>query len=409
MLRTHPGPPSARLPVPRGLLASPRANTDPKVILAQIAADFDAFKKNHRGEMNGLQDAYDKMAVQMAMVGAGGFSGGADRVEDPAYTQPFASWFRTGAGEQEVRNLNLNGARSHVYAAMSTGSDSNGGYLAPVEWDRKVSKALVPLSPMRRLATVVQTTNRAFSTVWNNDNWGSGWVGETASRPATTTPELSTILFAAGEIYANPTITQQLLDDADFQVENWLAEEVANTFALQEGPAFIAGDGVNKPRGLLTFVDPLAGTHPGGNIAVVNSGSASAITADGLIDLIYAVNARYRQNGTFLMNSITASQIAKLKDGQGQYLWRQSLDAAQPSTLLGFPMAIDETMPSIAAGNVPVVFGDFRAGYLVNDRAGVRVLRDPYSAKPYVAFYSTKRVGGGLRDPKAFRALRISA
>lgn len=331
---------------------------------------------------------------------------------DPQYSGLFASWFRKGDQESDLKAANASGDRQAIQAAMQSGSDSAGGYLAPVEWDRRVNKALTPVSPMRRLARVIPTTVRAYSTLYSKDGWGSGWVGETAARPTTTNPVLDPLIFPHGEIYANPGITQNLLDDADFNLEAWLATEVAEEFGKQEGVAFIAGNGVNKPRGLLTYVTGGASDdhHPGGNLTVFVSGAASALPApDGLIDFVYGLSSPYRQNAKWLMNSMTAAAIAKFKDGDGNYLWRETYVAGQPATLLGYPVEIDENMPDVAAGAIPIAFGDFQRGYVINDRQGVRILRDPFTNKPYVHFYTTKRVGGGVDDVKAIRLLKVAA
>ncbi|MDP3675767.1 MAG: phage major capsid protein, partial [Novosphingobium sp.] len=217
--------------------------------------------------------------------------------------------------------------------------------------------------------------------------------------------------FAAGEIYANPAITQRLLDDAHFNIEQWLADQLEAEFNKQETIAFISGDGTNKPRGLLTYVTGGASetTHPGGVLTVETAASATAVAADELVTLMYNLAAPYRQNATWLMNSVTGGEIARLKDANGAYIWRESFMVGQPPTLLGRPVEFDEAMPSSAAGLIAIAFGDFKSGYLINDRIGSRILRDPYTNKPFVQFYATKRVGGGVADPNAIRLLKMAA
>jgi HK97 family phage major capsid protein len=207
------------------------------------------------------------------------------------------------------------------------------------------------------------------------------------------------------------TAKQTLLDDAQFSLEEWMGTEVADEFSKQEDTAFVAGDGVNKPRGFLTYVPGgvNAAVHPAGSLTVVPMGHATNIVADTLISFSAGLPAPYRQNGSWLMNSQTAAKIATLKDGQGNYLWRAAFLIGQPATLLGFPVEIDENMPNVAADAYPIAFGDFARGYLINDRMGVRVLRDPYTNKPFVHFYTTKRVGGGVLDPNAIRVLKMAA
>lgn len=398
---------------PRAVTRAPRADLNPNAILAQLTGAFEDFKRTHGDRQDRVEAAIDTILAGGAANDLGG-NGRSLIAPDPEYSQAFASYFRKGADEPAIREANAAGQRAKIQAAMSVGTADAGGYLAPVEWDRKIGEALVTTSPMRRIATVQTTTVGAYSTIWSNRVWGTGWVGETASRPETTTPGLDTVEFAAGEIYANPAITQRLLDDADFNVEQWLADQVDVEFGAQESVAFISGNGTNKPRGVLTYVTGGASAdfHPGGNLAVVNSGAATTlgtVPIDTLIGFAYSLPSPYRQNATWLMNSLTAATLAKLKDADGNLIWRESVIVGQPSTLLGRPVEIDEGMPNIGADATPIAFGDFKRGYLINDRTGSRILRDPYTNKPFVMFYVTKRVGGGVADPNAIRLLKIAA
>lgn len=399
---------------PRALIGAVRAEGgDAKAMLTQLNGAFDDFKKRNEDRLNAIEAAIDGNALQNTAALINGVGQPIDR----QYSETFASYFRKGSESEELKQANATGYRAVVHASMSVSTPGSGGYMAPTEWDRKVQEELLELSPMRRIAQVRSTTVGAFSTLWKNGGFISGWVGETAARPETGTPTFDPIEFAAGEIYANPAITQRLLDDADFDISGWLSSQIAQEFAAQEDVAFITGNGVNKPRGLLTYVTGGAsdGAHPGGNLDVENSGAAAALgaddpaSADRLVQFLYNLPAPYRRNSTFLMNSQTASVIARLKDGQSNYLWRDTFVAGQPATLLGRPVEIDETMPDIAAGATPIALGDFKRGYVINDRMGVRVLRDPYTNKPFVMFYTTKRVGGGVLDPNAIRLLKIAA
>lgn len=399
---------------PRGLIGTVRADADAKTILNQLNDAFTDFKGRNDARLDAIEAAFDQMAVRAAAAqlnGPGGFV-----APEPKYSEAFASYFRKGLEESTLREANATGYRATVHAAMSIGDPSSGGYLAPTEWDRKIQQELLATSPFRRIAQVQSTTVNAYSTLWNNRGFTSGWVGETATRPETTSGTFSSLEFAHGEIYANPAISQRLLDDADFDVAQFIASSVSEEFGVEEDLAFISGDGTNKPRGLLTYVTggASAGVHPGGNLAIVNTGDASSLgtsstaIVDKLIDFSYGLTSPYRSNGTWLMNSLTAATLAKLKDADGNLIWRESLSVGQPSTMLGRPVEIDENMPAIAAGSMPIAFGDFNRGYLINDRMGTRVLRDPYTNKPYVHFYTTKRVGGGVLDPKAIRLLKVS-
>lgn len=404
--------------VPRALLAasshrgliSVQASAPAKVTIEDLVAGLEDFKQKHSARYDEIEAHLDELAKVNAAAKLNG-GGGFIRSEDPTYSAQFSTFFRSGAGETEIQAAQREGGRAQILAAMQTSPNENGGYLAPTEWDRRIQQAQRASSPMRRLAQVRSTTVGAYSTVWNDNQWGTGWVGETAARPATATPGLATITFGHGEIFANPAITQRLLDDAAFNVEEWLASSVEDEFNRQEGIAFISGDGVNKPFGFMQYIagGAAATQHPGGTLSIDLSGHASQITVDGLIDHMYKLPAPYRQNATWVMNSLTAATLAKIKDGQGNLIWRESLIVGQPATLLGRPVEIDENMPALAANSMPIAFGDFARGYVINDRTGVRVLRDPYTNKPYVMFYTTKRVGGGVLDPNAIRLLKIAA
>ncbi|MGQ4272617.1 phage major capsid protein [Terrihabitans sp. B22-R8] len=404
---------SAR-PVSRAILAvHANAENSPAYILAKLNAAWSEFKERHENDATKTQAAVDKLMADVAALKVGG--GASTSIAsmaaiDPEYNRIYASWMRDGMDEHAVKLANAKGERAAIQASMMTNPASAGGYLAPMEWDRMVLKALESLSPMRRIADVQTTSTRGYTTVWNNGGWGSGWIGETAARPETTSPNLSSIEFAHGEVYANPAVTQLLLDDADFNLENWIADEIGGEFTKQESLAFLVGNGVNKPQGLLTYTDTANPIHPGGALAVVPSGKADSLgDADTLVDFVYGLPAPYRQNARWLVNSMTAATVMKFKSGDGDYLWRETLVAGQPATLLGYPVEIDENMPSVVAGALPIAFGDFSRGYVINDRLGTSILRDPYTNKPFVNFYARKRVGGGVRDPKAVRLLRIAA
>jgi HK97 family phage major capsid protein len=395
---------------PRALVGAVRAET-PDQIAAQIRATLGEMNTNIRARIDGVEETVQNViGILNGMEGIAGPSntGSAIIPVDSEYTRLFASFVRRGDGEAQITEMQGAGERAAIQAALSVGSDTNGGYLAPVEWDRQISKAQVATSPMRRLAKVVTTSVGAFSTLWESGNPGSGWVGETAARPETTTPTFSPITFTAGEIYANPAATQRILDDAAIDIGQWLVDALRVEFNRQENIAFLSGDGVNKPAGLLTFVTggANADAHPGGNLTVVEQ----AIAVDALIDFMYGLGAPYRQNATWLMSSLTAAALTRLKDADGNLIWRESLIVGQPATLLGRPVEIDEGMPGPDAGNLAIAFGDFNASYLVNDRtSSLRLLRDPYTNKPFVHFYASKRVGGGVLDPNAVRLLRIPA
>lgn len=346
-------------------------------------------------DVSRLQAAVDAVNTQLAAIQMGGGAAGGDALADAEYSGAFLAHFRKG----------------EVQAAMNKGVADDGGYLAPVEWDRTITGRLVVLSDMRQLANVVPCSGTGLTKLYNMGGTASGWVGEEDARPATATGKLKQLGFGWGEVYANPGATQQLLDDSEIDLEAWLSGEVDTEFARQEGAGFFAGDGVNKPFGILTYVTggANAAKHPFGAISAINSGAAATITADGLIDLVYDLPSAFTANARFAMNRKTMGAVRKLKDAEGNYLWQPSLIAGQPSTLLGFPVQDVAAIPDVAANAIAALFGDFKQTYTVYDRKGVRVLRDPFTNKPYVHFYTTKRVGGGVHNPEPMRALKIAA
>lgn len=315
------------------------------------------------------------------------------------------------AFEGYMRRGDSNLLRGFEGKGLSVGSDTDGGYVVPEETERSINRALRSISPMRAIAGVRQVSGSVFKKPFAISGPATGWVGETDARPETDSPKLAEMAFPTVELYAMPAATQSLLDDAAVDIDQWIAEEVRATFAAQEGTAFVTGDGVNKPKGFLSYPTVDNASWTWGNIGTIATGAAGAFPAtdpaDKLIDLVYSVKGGYRANGTFVMNRATQSAVRKMKDGDGTYLWQPSAKPGEPASLMGFPVAESEDMPDIAADSHAIAFGDFRRGYLIVDRVGIRVLRDPYSAKPYVLFYTTKRVGGGVQDFEAIKLLKF--
>ena len=288
--------------------------------------------------------------------------------------------------------------------SMSTEVDGDGGYVVPAELDRLIESRLTQSSPMRQIASVRQTSASSYRKPVSH-GVGALWVGETASRPETAIDSLTLIDFPTGEIYAMPAATQTLLDDAYADIDAWLADEVDAAFSAQESAAFISGDGQGKPRGLLDYPRVDEAVQSWGNLGVLQADFTMPDAGDQLIDLIHAPREQYRANGRFIMNRRTTAAIRKLKDANGQYLWAPGRDGATPS-ILGYPITEIEDMPDIGSDMPAIAFGDFRRGYLIVDRQGARVLRDPFSAKPYILFYTTKRIGGGIQNFDAIKFMQ---
>jgi HK97 family phage major capsid protein len=323
-----------------------------------------------------------------------------------------ASLEHKAAFEAYVRSGESENLRALELKALSVGSNPDGGFVVTPELEKQIGEKLFNISPIRSLSSQRTISTNVYKKPMMTAGPGAGWVGETDARTQTATPTLDALSFPAMELYAMPAATQTLLEDATVSIEDWLAGEVQTVFAAQEGAAFVTGDGVNKPKGFLAYTTVANGSWTWGNIGYVASGVAGAFPAtnqsDVLIDLIYAVRAGYRQNAVFVMNRKTQSVIRKFKDTTGNYLWQPPATPGSRASLMGFPLYDVEDMPDVSAGSLSVAFGDFSRGYLVVDRAGVTVLRDPYTAKPYVLFYTTKRVGGGVQDFDAIKVMKFS-
>jgi HK97 family phage major capsid protein len=298
---------------------------------------------------------------------------------------------------------------------LSVGVGAEGGVAVPIEVDQRIEQTLATVSPIRRLADVVRVGTANYRKLVAVGGFASGWVAESAGRPETATPSFSEIAPPMGEIYANPAATQPMLDDAMFDVEGWLAGEIATEFARAEGVAFVSGTGTGQPKGFLTY--PVAATadaaRPFGTLQYLPSGAAGAFVgtnpADRLIDMVHALRAPYRQGAAWVMNSNTIAVIRKFKDTTGDFIWRQGLQAGEASTLLGYPVVEVDAMPDIAANSLSIGFGQFRSAYVIAERGETAVLRNPYSNKPFVHFYATRRVGGALVNSEALKLMRFSA
>lgn len=299
--------------------------------------------------------------------------------------------------------------------ALSGLSGASGGFAIPREIDVVIAELTRQASPIRALARVVATGSSGYRQLVALGGTPSGWVSEAAPRPETTTPDFAEVAPPFGELYANPAASQAMLDDAAFDVEAWLAEGIAREFARAEGAAFVNGTGTNMPKGFLTYATSIDGdgTRPFGTLQYVPSGAAGAFAAtnpeDRLIDLIHALQTGYRQGASFVMASDVLARIRKMKNADGAFLWQPGLAAGQPDSLLGYPVIEVADMPGIAPNSLSIAFGNFQAAYLVADHAETSILRDPYSNKPFVHFYATKRVGGAIVNSDAVKLMKFSA
>ncbi|SHO66226.1 phage major capsid protein, HK97 family [Pseudoxanthobacter soli DSM 19599] len=327
---------------------------------------------------------------------------------------------RAGAGERKAAfETYVRTGREAVHAAgieakaLSAASPADGGYLVPEETEREIMRRLAAISPIRRIAGSRQVSGTVYRKPFSVAGPAVGWVGETAARPETAAPTLAELSYPTMELYAMPAATGTLLDDTAVDIDQWIAEEVETAFAEQEGAAFVGGNGINRPKGFLSYTTAAESAWSWEKIGYLATGAAGAFPAsnpsDVLVDLVYTLKAGYRQNASWVMSRKTQAAIRKMKDAEGAYIWQPPASAGTEASLMNFPVVEAEDMPAISAGSLSIAFGDFRRGYLVVDRVGVRVLRDPYSAKPYVLFYTTKRVGGGVQDFDAIKLLKFAA
>lgn len=322
------------------------------------------------------------------------------------HQKAFEGYLRSG-DDDALRGLEIEGK------SLSTAVNSDGGYLVDPQTSETVASVLGSTASLRAVANVVQVNATSFDVLIDHAEAGAGWGSETGTVAETATPVIDRISIPLYELNAMPKASQRLLDDSAFDVETWLAERIAAKFARAEADAYINGDGSDKPRGLMDYPTVGNGAWSWGNIGTVKTGTDGDFDGiapgDALIDLVYALSAEYRANATFVMNSRTASAVRKLKDADGRFLWSDGFSAADPARLLGYPTLIAEDMPNIGSDTTPIAFGDFSAGYTIAERPDLRVLRDPFSAKPHVLFYATKRVGGGVSDFAAIKLLQFSA
>jgi len=337
--------------------------------------------------------------------GGGGAVSAPEAKARAEHRQAFDTWFRKGV-DSGLRDLEVN-------AKLTTQIDEDGGFIVPEEVDTEIERVLGETTVMRSLATVRTVGSTTYKKFVNVGGSTSGWVGEEEARPETATPKLKGLEYPTKELYAEPATTQTLLEDGFFDVEAWLADELAIEFAEQEGSAFINGDGVAKPRGILGYPTVANSSYVWGKMGFIKSGANGAFAAsnpsDTLIDLIHALKRGYRQNGRWLMNDLTLAEIRKFKDANGNYIWRPGLRDGEESILLGYPADVDDFMPDMASGSHSIAFADFRRTYVITDRRGSRVLRDALTDKPNVKFYTTKRVGGGVQNFESIKLMRFSA
>lgn len=316
------------------------------------------------------------------------------------HQKAFNAYLRSG-DDDGLRGLEMD------VKSLSSAVNSDGGYLVDPQTSESVKSVLNATASIRSIAAVVNVEATSYDVLVDHTDVGAGWASETASSVESDTPQLDRITIPLHELSALPKASQRLLDDSAFDIETWLANRIADKFARAEAAAFVSGDGADKPKGFLTHTAVDNDVWAWGNLGYIPTGQNGDVSADSIIDLVYALGAEYRANATFVMNSKTAGLVRKLKDNDGRFLWSDGLAAAEPARLMGYPVLIAEDMPDASNDATAIAFGDFANGYTIAERPDLRVLRDPFSAKPHVLFYATKRVGGDVSDFSAIKLLKF--
>ncbi len=372
---------------------------DVKRAVAGFVNDFNDFRSEIQTQIKEQETRMTQMDRKMMTARRPALAANTDF--DAPHQKAFNAYLRSG-DDDGLRGIELEGK------ALSTAINSDGGYLVDPATSEAVMGALKSSASIRSVATVVNVESTSYDVLVDQNDIGAGWADETAAQAETGTPTIDRISIPLHELSALPKASQRLLDDAAFDIEGWLAARIADKFARTEAAAFVNGDGIGKPKGFLTHPAVDNDTWAWDQLGYVATGvDADFNGGDAIIDLVYALGAAYRANGTFVMNSKTAGAVRKLKDADGRFLWSDGLAAGEPARLLGYPVVIAEDMPDIATDSYSIAFGDFAAGYTIAERPDLRVLRDPFSAKPNVLFYATKRVGGDVSDFAAIKLLKF--
>jgi len=368
--------------------------------VAGLVADIRRQRDDFDRKLQEQEKRMTKIDRKTAYAGRPALAGGV-KTEDVHY-QAFDAYLRTG-DDDALRGLEMD------VKSMSTTVNGDGGFLIDPVTSDTIQGVLKSSASLRAVASVVNVEASSYDVLIDQGDAGAGWADEIGARSETGSPTIDRISIKLHELSAMPKASQRLLDDTAFDIETWLAGRIADTFSRAEAGAFVYGDGAEKPRGILNHSAVDNDIWTWGNLGYVPTGVDGDVgNGDALIELVYALGAEYRANATFVMNSKTAGALRKLKDADGRHLWSDGFSSGEPARLLGYPVLIAEDMPDIATGQDAIAFGDFGAGYTIAERPDLRVLRDPFSAKPHVLFYATKRVGGDVSDFAAIKLLRFA-
>ncbi len=386
-----------------GLPTAQNAAAEAKAAISGFLQEFNAMNDEVKSTLKQQEERLTMLNAKTMSYGRPALSAQADAAVP--HQKAFDAYLRSG-DDDGLRGLVLEGK------AMSTAVAADGGYLVDPQTADRIRSMLMATSSLRSVANVVQVEATSFDVLVDRSEVGSGWATEAVATAETATPIIERISIRLHELSAMPKASQRLLDDSAFDVEGWLAEKIATRFIRAEAAAFINGDGIDKPKGIMLPAKVANATWSWGSLGYIPTGAAADFAAtnaaDCIINLVYALGADYRANATFVMNSKTTGAVRKMKDADGRFLWLDGLQQGEPARLMGYPVLICEDMPDIAANAHAIAFGDFRSAYTVAERPDLRILRDPFSAKPNVLFYANKRVGGDITDYAAIKLLKIA-
>ena len=386
--------------MPRAQAAPMSAAAEVKTALAGLMQDLTAFQADIKQKIQATDERLTMLDRKTAFAHRPALSA-AMEAEAP-HQKAFDRYVRSG-DESHLRGLEME--------AKSLAVNSDGGYLVDPKTSEAIRSVMASTASIRAIASVVNVESTSYDVLIDRNNADFTWTSETTALTETAAPQIERITIQLHELSALPKASQRLLDDSAFDIETWLAGRIADKFARAEADAFINGDGVDKPRGILNHAPIQNDGWTWGKLGYIATGAAGDFDiskpADAIIELVYSLGAQYRANASFVMNSKTAGAVRKMKDADGRFLWSDGLAAGEPARLMGYPVLIAENMPDINAGTFAIAFGDFAAGYTIAERPDLRVLRDPFSAKPHVLFYATKRVGGDVSDFAAIKLLKF--
>ena len=387
----------------QALPVAPHPGAEVKSAMAGFLNAFRGFQEDVKNSLQQQEERLTMLNAKTMTYSRPALSAHAE-LEVP-HKKAFGAYLRTG-DDDGLRGLVLEGK------ALSGTVSADGGYLLDPQTADSIRSMLSSTSSLRSIANVVQIDATSFDVLIDRTDVGSGWATEVAAQTETSTPTIERISIKLHELSAMPKASMRLLDDSAFDVEGWLAGKIATRFIRAEASAFINGDGIDKPKGILLPAKVANAVWAWGSIGYVPTGAAADFAAvnaaDCIINLVYALAADYRANASFIMNSKTTGAVRKMKDADGRFLWSDGLAAGEPARLMGYPVLVCEDMPDIAANAYAIAYGDFAAAYTIAERPDLRILRDPFSAKPHVLFYASKRVGGDVTDFAAIKLLKIA-